>query len=103
MVFGGASDENDLFIYPTIMHNVTEEDLVMQEEIFGPLLPIIDVQNVDDAIKFVNKRYDTFENKNNEHCAKKSIYEVFFWFVFSRIWTQYGDLFSPNAGKCGPE
>ena len=60
------------------MHNVTEEDLVMQEEIFGPLLPIIDVQNVDDAIKFVNKRYDTFENKNNEHCTKKFHIRSFF-------------------------
>lgn len=40
------------------MHNVTEDDLVMQEEIFGPLLPIINVETVDDAIQFVNKRYD---------------------------------------------
>ena len=45
------------------MHNVTEEDLVMQEEIFGPLLPIIDVESVDDAIKFVNKRYDNLKIK----------------------------------------
>lgn len=40
------------------MHNVTEDDLVMQEEIFGPLLPIVNVEIVDDAIQFVNKRYD---------------------------------------------
>ena len=38
------------------MQNVTEDDLVMQEEIFGPLLPIINVETVDDAIRFVNKR-----------------------------------------------
>ena len=38
------------------MQNVTENDLVMQEEIFGPLLPIINVETVDDAIQFVNKR-----------------------------------------------
>ena len=40
------------------MQNVTEDDLVMQEEIFGPLLPIINVETVDDAIQFVNKRKD---------------------------------------------
>ena len=66
MVFGSASDENYFYIYPTTMQNVTEEELVMQEEILSPLLPIIVVESVDDAIKFVNKRHDTFENKNNE-------------------------------------
>ena len=56
VVYGGDTDEDDLYISPTIMQNVTEDDLVMQEEIFGPLLPIINVETVDDAIRFVNKR-----------------------------------------------
>ena len=56
VVYGGDTDEDDLYISPTIMQNVTEEDAVMQEEIFGPLLPIITVETVDDAIRFVNKR-----------------------------------------------
>ena len=56
VIYGGETDEEDLYISPTIMQNVTEDDLVMQEEIFGPLLPIINVETVDDAIQFVNKR-----------------------------------------------
>ncbi|MCT2564219.1 aldehyde dehydrogenase [Chryseobacterium herbae] len=39
--FGGNFDETKLHIEPTILHNVTWEDDVMQEEIFGPILPVI--------------------------------------------------------------
>ena len=51
MVLRGASDENYFYVHPTIMLNVTEEHLVMQEEIFGPFLPVIVVESVDNAIK----------------------------------------------------
>jgi len=56
VVFGNVTDEDDLYISPTIMTNVTAEDAVMQEEIFGPVLPILQVKTVDEAIKFVNAR-----------------------------------------------
>ena len=56
VVFGNVKDEDTLYISPTIMTNVTREDDVMEKEteIFGPLLPIVNVENVEDAIDFVN-------------------------------------------------
>lgn len=39
--FGGNSDEENLYIEPTLLSNVNWEDDVMQEEIFGPILPVI--------------------------------------------------------------
>ena len=42
------------------MHNVTGDDLIMQEEIFGPLLPIIKMKTVQEAIEFINERYVLF-------------------------------------------
>lgn len=47
---GGSFDEQTRIIEPTIMHNVTFEDKVMQEEIFGPILPVIAYNSLDDAI-----------------------------------------------------
>lgn len=40
---------------PTILRDVKPEAKVMQEEIFGPLLPILPVSGLDEAIKFINK------------------------------------------------
>jgi len=56
VVFGNVTDEEDLYISPTIMTNVTADDAVMQEEIFGPVLPIIQMQSAEEAIKFINSR-----------------------------------------------
>ena len=47
---GGTVDEQARIIEPTILHNVTFEDKVMQEEIFGPILPVIAYHSLDDAI-----------------------------------------------------
>jgi len=56
IVIGGESDEADLYISPTVMDNVTFDDAVMQEEIFGPVLPIIEFDKLDWAIKMVKDR-----------------------------------------------
>lgn len=53
--YGGDTDEKDLYISPTILHNVTFEDKVMEDEIFGPILPVIEFNNVDEAIAQVRK------------------------------------------------
>ena len=37
------------------------------------------------------------------HCVKRVHILSFFWSIFSRIWTGYGEIFSPNAGKYRPE
>ncbi|XP_030259150.1 aldehyde dehydrogenase family 3 member A2-like isoform X2 [Sparus aurata] len=53
---GGDSDESQCYIAPTVLKDVTRESRVMKEEIFGPLLPIITVSGVDEAIQFINER-----------------------------------------------
>ncbi len=56
VVYGGRSDPETLRIQPTIMDNVTGEDAVMQEEIFGPVLPVIPYDHIEDALAFVRDR-----------------------------------------------
>lgn len=57
MAIGGKSDVGDLYIEPTVLIDVKPTDPVMQEEIFGPILPIVNIDNAYDAIKFINSRY----------------------------------------------
>lgn len=62
IAFGGKQDKDDLYIEPTVLDNVKPTDPVMRDEIFGPILPIITVRNVDEAIQFINERLKkTFE------------------------------------------
>ncbi|KAF9235550.1 NAD-dependent aldehyde dehydrogenase [Melanogaster broomeanus] len=56
IAFGGQTDEAKLFIAPTVVHSVKGEDSLMSEELFGPILPVIPVKNLDEAIKFINDR-----------------------------------------------
>ncbi|KAI8348473.1 aldehyde dehydrogenase 3 family, member B1 [Mortierella sp. GBAus27b] len=58
IVIGGQRDEKDLYIAPTVVLNVDRDDKLMEDEIFGPLLPVIRVADVDDAIEYVNSRDD---------------------------------------------
>lgn len=55
VVFGGQIDEQDRFISPTIVKDPKPDSLIMKEEIFGPLLPIISVENTQEAIDYVNQ------------------------------------------------
>lgn len=48
--FGGKYDASKRFIEPTIMNNVTWDDAVMQEEIFGPILPVLTFKNFNEAL-----------------------------------------------------
>lgn len=57
VAIGGKSDVQDLYIEPTILIDVKPTDPVMQEEIFGPILPIVNIDNAYDAINFINSRY----------------------------------------------
>ncbi len=56
VVVGGAADPDDRYVAPTILRNVRPDAKVMQEEIFGPILPVLTVESVDEAIEFVNAR-----------------------------------------------
>ena len=54
IVHGGNSDRDTLRIEPTVLDNVTFADPVMQEEIFGPLMPVLVFDNLDEAITRIN-------------------------------------------------
>ncbi|XP_049546840.1 aldehyde dehydrogenase family 3 member B1 isoform X4 [Anopheles darlingi] len=54
VAIGGETDLQDRYISPTILVDVKSTDPVMQDEIFGPILPILNVDNAYDAIKFIN-------------------------------------------------
>ena len=53
---GGACDASSLRIQPTVVVDPDPDGPLMQNEIFGPILPVITVQSLDDAIRFVNSR-----------------------------------------------
>ena len=56
VVFGGGLEEGRCRIEPTVMDNVTWEDPVMGEEIFGPILPVLTFQTLEEAAAQVNSR-----------------------------------------------
>lgn len=51
---GGDYDINEKYISPTIIDNITPSDPVMQEEIFGPILPVMTFNNINEVIKYIN-------------------------------------------------
>lgn len=53
---GGFFDIEKRFIEPTVMSNVSWDDKVMQDEIFGPVLPVISYDDLDDVIKRIKER-----------------------------------------------
>jgi len=56
VVHGGKHDVANKYIEPTIVLNPAHDSLLMQQEIFGPILPIVTVKNISESIPFVNKR-----------------------------------------------
>eukprot|EP00850_Spirogloea_muscicola_P022133 SM000278S10020 [mRNA] locus=s278:107329:110207:- [translate_table: standard] len=56
VVHGGVHDESSLYMAPTVVQDVPFDSAVMQEEIFGPILVVQTVRNVDDAIDIINER-----------------------------------------------
>ncbi|MBO3699932.1 aldehyde dehydrogenase family protein [Roseivirga sp. E12] len=54
VVHGGQINREDKYIAPTLMDDVDLGGSIMDEEIFGPILPLITYENIEEAIKFVN-------------------------------------------------
>ena len=55
-VFGGKTDREGLYISPTLIMDVPEDAKIMEEEIFGPLLPVLGFDQVSEAVDFINRR-----------------------------------------------
>jgi aldehyde dehydrogenase (NAD+) len=56
VAIGGQSEQAERYIAPTVLVDVDQNSAVMQEEIFGPILPVLEVGSIDEAIGFVNSR-----------------------------------------------
>jgi aldehyde dehydrogenase (NAD+) len=56
IIFGGSLDEKERYIEPTLLLNPDDTSPIMKDEIFGPLLPIIEIDDMTQAIAMVNKR-----------------------------------------------
>lgn len=56
IVYGGDTDKAEKFIAPTLIDDILPEHDIMQQEIFGPLLPIITFEQWEEMINFINSR-----------------------------------------------
>jgi len=56
VVYGGERNAKDLYLAPTILTEVSSDAPVMQEEIFGPILPVLEFDNLDDALAMLRDR-----------------------------------------------
>lgn len=56
VVLGGESNESTLQIAPTVMDNVSWDDAVMQEEIFGPVLPVLTFDSYDELYRIMSSK-----------------------------------------------
>ena len=83
IVIGGTMDEADLFIEPTVVQVDSVDDALLRDESFGPLLPILPVTDLDEAIKIANEVHDTplgtyaFGTKEEMHKSKPAFPRVF--------------------------
>jgi aldehyde dehydrogenase (NAD+) len=53
---GGTLEQGDRTIHPTMLTDVTPDMLIMQEEIFGPVVPVLTYEKIDDVIEYISER-----------------------------------------------
>ena len=76
VVAGGEHDKATRYIAPTIIDNVSLDSPIMQDEIFGPIFPVVTFSNIDEAISLVTERekplalYYFGDNKTANHVLK---------------------------------
>ncbi|MCE1252113.1 MAG: aldehyde dehydrogenase family protein [Anaerolineae bacterium] len=85
VVCGGETRRDELFIAPTILKNVSPQAPVMQREIFGPILPVLTVPDMDEALAFVQQR-------------EKPL--AFYFFSENRDWVDRVLTHSSSGGVC---
>ena len=78
---GGTTDNASLYIEPTILHKADWDDKIMQEEIFGPLLPVIEYENINSLItklKVMERPLALYLFSNNKSLHKHIIESLHF-------------------------
>ncbi len=79
VVAGGQSDASQKYIAPTIIDNVTNDHKIMQEEIFGPIVPLVEYDTLDQAIAKINsgeKPLALYVFSNNKNFSERIITET---------------------------
>lgn len=81
IVYGGNFDDKTLKIQPTLLDNKSFDSKAMQEEIFGPILPIIDYTDLEEPIKYINENHKPlalYIFTNNKKVQNRILKEVAF-------------------------
>ncbi|EIE86121.1 hypothetical protein RO3G_10832 [Rhizopus delemar RA 99-880] len=75
VLMGGKSDRKDLYVAPTLVGPLEPNDaLFMEQEIFGPVLPIVPVEDMDEAIEIINSNDDpSIRNKVSQNTTSGAI------------------------------
>lgn len=73
IVIGGQSDQAQRYIAPTVVQDVQWDDALMKDELFGPILPIITCESIDDVIAEVTKRFVFKSNRGYKLCRDKPL------------------------------
>jgi aldehyde dehydrogenase (NAD+) len=78
IIFGGNIDETERYIAPTLIDNVKPEYPIMQEEIFGPILPMMTFDDIEQVIDYVNvhEKPLAFYYFGNNKSAKNVLYKT---------------------------
>jgi len=79
--YGGEINPENRSISPTLLHNISFEDHTMQDEIFGPILPIIAFENLEDVITKIKERekpLSLYIYSENKKIIKKILHEISF-------------------------
>jgi len=79
--YGGETNVKNRFIQPTLLHNINFEDSIMQEEIFGPILPVISFENLEYVITKIKERekpLSLYIYSKNKIIVKKILNEISF-------------------------
>ncbi|CAK8536050.1 unnamed protein product [Lathyrus sativus] len=107
VVFGGSMEDDKLFIEPTILLDPPLDSAIMTEEIFGPILPIITVEKIEDSIEFINSKAKTlaiYAFTKNKTLQKRLVSETSSGsIVFNDAILQYAADTLPfgGVGECG--
>lgn len=110
IVAGGEQDPRQRFIAPTIVDNIDFESPIMQEEIFGPVLPLIEFEELDEALKYINSQpkalslyYFSNNGKKQKHVATStcsgavSINDIISYFLNPNL--PFGGVGASGMGK----
>ncbi|KAF9350432.1 aldehyde dehydrogenase 3, member A2 [Mortierella sp. AD094] len=102
VAYGGRTDAAQLFIEPTIATNVSLSDEIMKGEIFGPILPIVACENIDQAINIINQQEHPLSlylfSGDKEHSERLLRETRSGAVVVNDIGVHYGNLTLPFGG-----